>query len=101
MAATQNDNHFNIGKLVVKGAKNLEECLEYSQRNNKPHARAMLMLIKAASTGNKAIVQKLFAETVDKADNSRDFNDAGFSDVQKAVLSGKVSTVVAYRDCSS
>ena len=94
MAATQNDNHFNIGKLVVKGAKNLEECLEYSQRNNKPHARAMLMLIKAASTGNKAIVQKLFGETVDKADNSRDFSDAAFSDVQKAVLSGKVSTVV-------
>ena len=92
MAATQNDNHFSIGKLVVKGAKNLEECLEYSQRNNKPHARAMLMLIKAASTGNKAIVQKLFGETVDKAD--RDFSDAGFSDVQEAVLSGKVSTVV-------
>ena len=94
MVATQNDNHFNIGKLVVKGAKNMEECLEYSQQNNKPHVRAMLMLIKEASTGNKAIVQKLFGETVDKADNSRDFSDAGFSDVQEAVLSGKVSTVV-------
>ncbi len=94
MAATRNDNHFNIGKLVVKGAKNLDDCLEFAQRENKPHARAMLLLIKAASSGNKSIVQKLFGETVDKPDNSKEFNDPGFPDVQKAVLSGKVSTVV-------
>ena len=39
MVATQNDNHFNIGKLVVKGAKNLEECLEYtpSETTNLTH----------------------------------------------------------------
>ena len=94
MAATRNDNHFNIGKLVVKGAKNLEECLEFAQKENKPHARAMLLLIKAASSGNKSIVQRLFGETVDKSDNSKEFTDPGFPDVQKAVLSGKVSTVV-------
>ena len=28
IAATRNDNHFNIGKLIVKGASNREECLE-------------------------------------------------------------------------
>lgn len=95
VAATNNDNHLNIGKLVVKGAKNLDTCLELAQKDNKPHARAMLLLIKAASTGNRAIVQKLFGETVDKPDNAKDqFLDAGFPDVQKAVLSGKVSTVV-------
>lgn len=94
MAATRNDNHFNIGKLVVKGANNLENCLEFAQKENKPHARAMLLLIKAAFTGNKAIVQKLFGETMDKPDNSKEFYDTGFPDVQKAVLSGKVSTVV-------
>ena len=94
MAATCNDNHFNIGKLVVKGAKNLDECLEFSQKENKPHARAMLLLIKAASSGNKYILQKLFGETVDKPDNSKGYNDPGFPEVQKAVLSGKVSTVI-------
>lgn len=95
LAATRNDNHFNIGKLVVKGAKNLDECLVLAQRDNKPHARAMLMLIQAAFTGNKGTVQKLFGETVDKSDNaSKDFYDTGFQEVQKAVLSGKVSTVV-------
>ncbi len=95
IAATKNDNHLNIGKLVVKGAKNLDECLGLAVRENKPHARAMLLLIKAAFTGNRAIVQKLFGETVDKAENLRDqFSDPGFEEVQKAVLSGKVSTVV-------
>ena len=95
MAATQNDNHFNIGKLVMKGAKNLEDCLEFSQRQNKPHACAMLMLIKAASSDNKAIVQKLFGDTVDEPNNSSNIlHDTGFSEVQRAVLSGKVSTVV-------
>ena len=94
MAATVNDNHYNIGKLVVKGAKNLEECLDYAQRNKKPHSCAMLMLIKAAATGNKAIVLKLFGGTVDKQDNVQESCHEDFTNVQKAVLSGKVTTVV-------
>ncbi len=94
MAATRNDNHFIIGKLVVRGAKNVDDCLEFAQRENKPHACAMLLLIEAASSGNKSIVQKLFGETVNMPDNSKEFKDPGFPDVQKAVLSGKVSTVV-------
>ena len=91
MAATRNNNHFNISKLVVKGAKNLDDCLVLSQRENKPHARAMLLLIKAASSGNMAMLQELF---LDKPDNSKEFDDPGFLDVQKAILSGKLSTVV-------
>ena len=94
MAATQNDNHFNIGRLVVKGAKNLDDCLEFAQRQNKPYARAMLMLIKAASSGNKAIVQKLFGDTVDEGNSSKDLYGMGFAEAQKAVLSGMVSTMV-------
>ena len=94
MAATRNDNHFNVGKLVVKGAKNLDECLELTRKENKPHACAMLLLIKAASCGNKCVVQKLFGEKVDKLDDFQELTYSCFADVQKAVLSGKVSTVV-------
>ena len=94
MAATRNDNHFNIGKLVMKGAKNLDDCLEFARRQNKPHTCAMLMLIKAASSGNKAIIQKLYGDTVDEQDNSsKDLYYDGFSEMQKAVLSGKISTI--------
>ena len=89
MAATLNNDHFNIGELMIKGAKNLEDCLEFAQRQNKPYAHAMLALIKAASSDDKAIVQKLFGDTVDE-----DLHDTGFSEVQRAILSGKISTVV-------
>ena len=91
MAATRNDNNFNVGKLVVKGANNLRECLEYAQRENKPHACAMLLMINAAMTGDKSVVQRLFGQTMDQ---SPEFADPGFPEVQKAVLSGKVTTVV-------
>ena len=92
MAATLNDNHLNVGKLVVKGANNLRECLEYAQRENKPHACAMILMINAAMTGDKSVVQRLFGKTMDQ---SPEFADPGFLEVlQKAVLSGKVTTVV-------
>ena len=94
VAASKNDNHYNIGKLIVKGATNLEDCLKIAKEEKKPHARAMILLVKAAQTGNKAIVQKLFGETAVGLENPRDYSDDSFSDVQKGVLSGKVSTVV-------
>ena len=93
-AAVKNDNHLNVGKLVVKGARKLEECLLYAKDDKKPQARAMLLMIIAAQTGDKAIVQKLFGEPALGLKNKQDYEDDAFSDVQKAVLSGNISTVV-------
>lgn len=94
-AATRNDNHLNISKLVVKGANDFDTCLELARKENKPHARGMLLLIKAAYSDDKAIVQKLFGEVLDKTGYVKDeLLDTGFPDVQKVVLSGKVSTVL-------
>ena len=64
LAAVKNDNHSNIGKLVLHGSRNIFECLRYAGYANKPHARAMLLLIKAAQTGDIALVQKVFSEPV-------------------------------------
>ena len=93
-AAVKNDNHLNVGKLVVKGAKELLSCLQYAKDEKKPQARAMLLLIIAAQTGDKAIVQKLFGEPAPGLQNKQDYEDDAFGDVQKAVLSGNISTVV-------
>ncbi|MCG8624191.1 MAG: hypothetical protein MJE68_19630, partial [Proteobacteria bacterium] len=90
----KNDNHLNIGKLVVKGATELLSCLQYAKDENKPQAEAMLLLIIAAQTGDKAIVQKLFAEPAPDLQNKQDYEDDAFGDVQKAVLSGIISTIV-------
>ena len=96
VAATRNDNHFNIGKLIVKGASNREDCLETAIVEKKPHSRAMLLLVRAGDNGNKDIVKKLFGDPTANASglSPREFGDDQFPDVQRAVLSGKVSTVV-------
>ena len=93
VAAVSNDNHFNVGKLIVKGANNVEECLRKSRDDHKPHARAMLLLVMAAMEGNHNLVLKLFGKPVPGMD-TRYYQDDRFQDVQKAMLSGKVSTVV-------
>ena len=92
-AAVKNDNHLNVGKLVVKGAKELQSCLQYAKDEKKPYARAMLLLIIAAQTGDKALVWKLFGEPASGLQNKQDYEDDGFIDVVKAVLSGNISTV--------
>ena len=93
VAAVSNDNHFNVGKLIVKGANNVEECLRKSRDDHKPHARAMLLLVKAAMEGNCSLVLKLFGELVPGID-TQDYQDDGFQDVQKAAHNGEISTVV-------
>ena len=93
-AAVSNDNHFNVGKLVFKGADKIAEALKQSVDEKKPHARAMLLLVHAAMEGNHNLILWLFGESTSGADNCREYIDDTFPEVQKAVLSGKISTVV-------
>ena len=60
IAAVRRGNHFNVGKLVVKGATNVDEALELATQLKKHKARAMLLLVKAAQTNDKDLVLKLF-----------------------------------------
>ena len=92
LAAVRNDNHFNIGKLIVKGATNIDEALTLSIEQGKPHARAMLLLVKAATRGDRNLVLQLFGDVPSQHDG--EFQDEGFQEVQEVVRSGKVSTVV-------
>ena len=94
IAAVKNDNHLSIGELVMKGAKELQPCLQYAKDKKKPHARTMLLMIIAAQMGDKALVKKLFGEPAPDLQNRQDYEDDAFDDVQKAVLSGNISTVV-------
>ena len=94
-AAIRNDNHFNVGKLVMKGARYDRDCLKDAGKEKKPNALAMLLLIEAACTGQVDIVRKLFGEqaTVGQQDHIDDEGD-GFKDARSAVMSGSISTVV-------
>ena len=93
-AAVSNDNHVNVSKLILKGADKIIEALRQSVDEKKPHARAMLLLVHAAMEGNRNLVLRLFGEPTSGADNCREYIDDTFPEVQKAVLSGSVTTVV-------
>ncbi len=96
ICAVKNDSSVNVGKLVIKGAKDLQSCLEIATKEKKLKARAMLLLILAATSGDKTIVQRLFGEPVEDRNSFSDwFLDDDFKDVQRIVQSGSVSTVVA------
>ena len=53
IAATRNDNPCNMGKVIIKGASNIEQCIDKAIAEGKPHSQAMLLLVKAAITGSK------------------------------------------------
>ena len=92
LAAVRNDNHFNIGKLIVKGAPNIDDALTLSIGEGKPHARAMLLLVKAATRGDRNLVLQLFGDPSQQ--DAAEFQDEGFQAAQEVVHLGKVSTVV-------
>ena len=66
-AAVNVGNHFNIGKLVAKGATNIQEALGDSKQLKKHEARAMLLLIIAAQTNDRDLVLKLFGAPTQKS----------------------------------
>ena len=80
-------------KLVIKGARNIDEALVLAKQMKQHAARAMLLLVKAAMTDDHNLVLKLFGE-VGGAPPGVDCSDEEFADVQKMVTSAKVSTVV-------
>ena len=90
LAAVRKDNHFNIGKLIVKGAMNIDEALALSIEKGSPHARAMLLLVKAATNGDRNLILQLFEGPYDTSE----LQDEGFRAAQDVARSGKVSTVV-------
>ena len=98
LVATRKDSDYFIGLLVEKGAKNFDECLKVAVTEKKPKARAVFLLIKAAKSGNAAIISKLYKEQGPEPKNetwpAECMEDEGFCDVQQAVLTGNVSTVV-------
>lgn len=67
MAAVHVGNHLNVGKLVIKGARNVQEALSDSKRLKKHEVRAMLLLIIAAQTNDMDLVLKLFGAPTQKA----------------------------------
>ena len=57
IAATLNDNHECIGKLIKMGARNVDECIQLAKEKRLVNATAMLLLMRAALTGNETFLK--------------------------------------------
>lgn len=99
VAATLNDNHECIGKLVKMGARNIDECIQLAKKAGFVKAKAMLSLVKAALTGEKALLARSGSRSsldLNSELNAVSTTVAGPSDeeIAKVVLSGEVSTLI-------
>ena len=92
-AAVRNNHHQNVGKLIVKGAnptldkRVITEALTQSENEKKPHARAMLLLVKAAMENNVNLVLLLFSEPPANEQEA-------YYEERRAVSSGDISTAI-------
>ena len=64
IAATLTDNYETIGKLITLGAKNIDECVELAHKKRVVNAIAMLLLMKAALTGDKSILYSVISRLI-------------------------------------
>lgn len=59
------DSDVSIGNITLHGPPNIAECIKIAERERKPHARAMLMLIRTAQTGSMKTLNELHLEIYD------------------------------------
>ena len=96
IAAIKNDNHQNVGKIIVKGANPtvkenvIREALRQAENGSKPYARAMLLLVHAAMTNDVNLVLQLFTEPGSESNSEQVLLYAE----RRAVASGEISTAI-------
>ena len=59
VAATLNNNHECIGKLVKIGATNIDECIQLAKEEELDYSIMMLLFMKAALTGDETFLNLL------------------------------------------
>ena len=70
LAAVHSGNSNNVGKLILRGATNIDEALEESKKLQKHVVTATLLIIKAALVNDISLVNTLYGE-----ENSSRYND--------------------------
>ena len=60
--ATQMDSDISVGKVALAGPVNFKQCIMLAEREGKHHAHVMLLMIMAAISGDKEILNHLHLE---------------------------------------
>ena len=64
LAAVESGNPANVGKLILRGATNVDVALAKSRSIPQYEVTAALLIIKAAMEDDKILVLKLYGENV-------------------------------------
>ena len=95
MAAVESGNHGNVGKLIIRGASNIDQALEESRRLRKHVITAALLIIKAAMENDRILVLKLYGENVQGVDTKIELTEEDdLAKLQHIVCGCTVKTVV-------
>ena len=95
IAAVESGNHSNVGKLILRGASNIDKALEESRKLRKYAVTAALLIIKAAMENDRILVLKLYAENVQGLDTKIPLTEEDdINELQRVVCNHTIKTVV-------
>ena len=92
LAAVENGSCSNAGKLILRGATNIDKALEESRRLQQVLVTAALLVIKAAMINDRALVLKLYGEHTQESNIL--LGEDNLVELQNIVCNQGVKTVV-------
>ena len=92
LIAVENGSCSNAGKLLLRGATNIDQALEESRRLQQILVTASLLVIKAAMKNDHALLMKLYGEPTQESSTS--LIEDNLIELQNIVRNNGVKTVV-------
>ena len=94
LVAVNSGDTSNIGKLILYGAKNIDEALAESRQLKQYAVTAILLIIKAAMENDRILVLKLYGENVWRDTKIPLTEEDDLAELQAAVATNNIRTVV-------
>ena len=91
LVAVENGSCSNAGKMLLRGATNIDQALEESRRLQQILITASLLVIKAAMENDRTLVLKLYGEPTQESSTLKEDN---LIELQNIVRNNGVKTVV-------
>ena len=94
LAAVDSGSPSNAGKLILRGATNIDEALAKSRKVKQYAVTAALLIIKAAMENDKILVLKLYGENVNGDTKIPLTEEDDLAELQAAVATNNIRTAV-------
>ena len=94
LAAVESGSPSNAGKLILRGATNIDTALAKSRKEKQYAVTAALLIIKAAIENDRILVLKLYGENVHGDTKIPLTEEDNLEELQAAVAGGNIRTVV-------